>query len=137
MHRHLSIYQYVLAHGNLQASKNFLQKGLCLYHNLKDMKQIDVEVSATISMNYDPESEEFKDSLESYRDAIEDGASEEDMLRQIAWYITAFGTENMIEGIGYVSVDGEKNGDPEDWCGVDIVNSLNINDTPDFQTTII
>lgn len=106
-------------------------------HNLKDMKHIDVEVSATISMNYDPESEEFKDSLESYRDAIEDGASEEDMLRQIAWYITAFGTENMIEGIGYVSVDGEKNGDPEDWCGVDIVNSININDTPDFQTTII
>ena len=48
------------------------------------MKQLDVEVSATISMNYDPESEEFKDSLESYRDAIEDGASEEDMLRQIA-----------------------------------------------------
>lgn len=26
------------------------------------MKQIDVEVSATISMNYDPESEEFKDT---------------------------------------------------------------------------
>lgn len=36
-----------------------------------------------------------------------------------------------------VIVDGEKNGDPEDWCGVDIVNSLNINDTPDFQTAII
>ncbi len=49
------------------------------------MKQIDIEVSTTISMTYDPESEEFKDSLESYRDAIEDGASEEDMLRQIAW----------------------------------------------------
>ena len=45
------------------------------------MKQIDVEVSTTISMNYDPESEEFKDSLESYRNAIENGASEEDMLR--------------------------------------------------------
>ncbi len=100
------------------------------------MKQIDVEVSATISMNYDPESEEFKDSLESYH-AIEDGASEEDMLRQIAWYITAFGTENMIGSIGYVSVNGEKKGDPEKWCGVDIVNSLNINDTPDFQTTLI
>lgn len=42
-----------------------------LNHNLKDMKQIDVEVSTIISMNYDPESEEFKDSLESYRDAIE------------------------------------------------------------------
>lgn len=60
------------------------------------MKQIDIEVSTTISMTYDPESEEFKSALESYRDAIEDGASEEDMLRQIAWYITAFGTENMI-----------------------------------------
>lgn len=108
-----------------------------LNHNLKDMKQIDVEVSTIISMNYDPESEEFKDSLKSYQDAIESSASEEDMLRQIAWYITAFGTENMIEGIGYVSVDGEKNGDPEDWCGVDIVNSFNINDTPDFQTAII
>lgn len=101
------------------------------------MKQIDVEVSTTIIMKYDPESEEFKDSLETYREAIEDGASEEDMLRQIAWYITAFGTESMIEGVGYVSVDGEKKGDPERWCGVDIENSLNINDTPDFETTII
>ncbi|MGK4223118.1 hypothetical protein [Parabacteroides distasonis] len=101
------------------------------------MKQIDIEVSATISMKYDPESEDFKDSLETYREAIEDGASEEDMLRQIAWYITAFGTESMIEGVGYVSVDGEKKGDPENWCGVDIENSLNINDTPDFSTAII
>nr|DAZ72977.1 MAG TPA: hypothetical protein [Caudoviricetes sp.] len=101
------------------------------------MKQIDVEVSTTISMKYDPESEEFKDALESYREAIKDGASEEDMLQQIAWYITTFGTEHMIEGIGRVSVDGEKKGDPEDWCGVDIENSLNINDTPDFQTAII
>lgn len=101
------------------------------------MKQIDVEVSATISMKYDPESEEFKDSLETYREAIEDGASEEDMLRQIAWYITAFGTESMIEGVGFVSVDGEKKGDPENWCGVDIENSLNINDTPDFETTVM
>ena len=101
------------------------------------MKQIDVEVSTTISMRYDPESEEFKDSLETYREAIESGASEEDMLRQIAWYITAFGTECMIEGVGYVSVDGEKRGDLEDWCGVDIENSLNLNDTTDFQTNII
>lgn len=101
------------------------------------MRQIDIEVSATISMSYDPESKEFKDSLESYRDTIEDGASEEDMLRQIAWYVAAFGAENMIEGIGYVSVDGEKSGDPEDWCGVDILDSLNTNGTPDFQATII
>ncbi len=101
------------------------------------MKQIDVEVSTTISMNYDPESEEFKNALKSYREAIEDGASEEDMLRQIAWYTTVFGTESMIEGVGYVSVDGEKKGDPEDWCGVDIVDCFNINDTPDFQTAII
>lgn len=83
------------------------------YKHKKIMKQIDVEVSATISMKYDPESEEFKAALESYRDAIEDSANEEDMLRQIAWYITTFDTENMIEGIGYVSVDGKKNGDPE------------------------
>lgn len=101
------------------------------------MKQIDVEVSTTISMKYDPESKEFKAALESYRDAIEDGASEEDMLRQIAWYITAFGTENMIEGIGYVSVDGEKQGDTDNWCGVDIENNFNINGTPEFSTDII
>lgn len=101
------------------------------------MKKIIVEVSATINLNYNPESEEFKNSLETYREAIEEGASEEDMLRQIAWYIAAFGTEYMIEGVGYVSVDGEKKGDPENWCGVDIENSLNINDTPDFETTII
>lgn len=101
------------------------------------MKQIDIEVSATISMKYDPESEEFKAALESYRDVIEDSASEEDMLRHIAWYAIAFGTEHLIEGVGYVSIDGEKRDDPEKWCGVDIENSLNINDTPDFSTTII
>ena len=43
----------------------------------------------------------------------------------------------MIEGVGFVSVDGEKRGDKDDWCGVDIENSFNINDTPDFSTTII
>lgn len=101
------------------------------------MKQIDIEVSVTISMKYDPESEEFKDSLETYRKVIKEDASEEDMLRQIAWYITSFRTESMIEGVGHVSVDGEKKGDPENWCGVDIENSLNINDTPDFSTAII
>lgn len=101
------------------------------------MKKIDIEVSTTICMTYDPESEEFKNALKSYQDAIEGGASVEDMLRQIAWYITAFGTNGMIEGIGFVSVDGENQGEPENWCGVDIVNSLNINDTPDFQTEII
>lgn len=89
------------------------------------MKQIDIEVSATISMKYDPESEEFKAALESYRDVIEDSASEEDMLRYIALYATVFGTKHLIEGVGYVSVDGEKKGDPEKWCGVDIENSLN------------
>lgn len=89
------------------------------------MKQIDIEVSTIISMKYDPESEEFKAALESYRDVIEDSASEEDMLRYIAWYATVFGTKHLIEGVGYVSVDGEKKGDPEKWCGVDIENSLN------------
>ena len=100
------------------------------------MKKVTVEVSTSINLNYNPESEEFKYALEMYRDAIDSEADEKDMLRHIAWYITTFGTESIIEGIGCVSVDGERKGDPEDWCGVDIVDSLNINDTPDFETVI-
>lgn len=101
------------------------------------MKRLDVIVSTTINLTYDPESEEFKEALESYQDMIDDSASEEDMLRQIAWYVTACGTGSLIEGIGYVSVDGEKQGDTDNWCGVDIENNFNINGTPEFSTDII
>lgn len=98
------------------------------------MKQIDVEVSATISMKYDPESEEFKDSLEAYCKAINNDASEEGMLRHIAWHIATFGTKSMVYGVGYVSVNGEKKGNHEDWCGVDIQDGIDEDGVFDFLT---
>ena len=97
------------------------------------MKEIGFEVSTEINMKYDPNSEEFKDAYESYMECIDSKASVDDMLSHIAWYVTSYGAEGMIEGVGYVSVDGEKKGDPDNWCGVDIEDVFNINDTAEFD----
>lgn len=101
------------------------------------MKRVDAEISATICLAYNPESGEFKEALKCYREMISDEANEENMIASIVSHIATQGCESLIEGVGYVSVDGEKKGDPEEWCGVDIVDNLNINDTPEFSVDLI
>lgn len=105
------------------------------------MKTKKVTLTAQIYLSFDENEQEFKNSIESYRDATESVDDDEtlkaDMLQYIALVVTIFGVEKEIEGIGYLSVDGKKQDKKLKWCGVDVDSScFTIMGTPDFQTEI-
>ncbi|MDR1090709.1 MAG: hypothetical protein LBL79_06505, partial [Prevotella sp.] len=72
----------------------------------KDLKQVVFEVSTEIHLTYDRNSKKFKEAFESFREVIDSKADETDMLQYIAWHLTCYGTESLIEGVGYISVEG-------------------------------
>lgn len=81
-------------------------------------KTLDVEVQYTVTLEYDETSDLFKQTLKDYNEVINSGADEHDMLKQIAWNLVNRGAEDMIEGVGYVAIDGTPQGDP--YCGINI-----------------
>lgn len=101
------------------------------------MKKINIKLTAIIPLSYDENSKEFIEAYEAYKEVIDSDATKEDMLQHIGWYIASFGSDNLIEGVGQVSVDGKKIGDESDWCGVDVSSSaFTINGVPEFETEI-
>lgn len=89
------------------------------------MKKATINLSAQICLEYDPGSEEFKESLRSYKEIVDDNGDEEKMLENIAYNVGLFGIERMVEGIGYVAYEDRNK--PDGWCGITIV------DSPDFD----
>ena len=71
------------------------------------MAQITIDLTGQVDLTYDENSKEFKEALESYNDVIASGDAE-DMLKHVAFYVTRFGTDGMIEGVGYVGYNGRK-----------------------------
>ena len=67
-----------------------------------------IEITGQIELTYDENSPEFKEALEGYQEVIEKGASKESMLKHVAFYVTRFGTDGMVEGVGYVGYNGKK-----------------------------
>lgn len=67
-----------------------------------------IDVSGQIELSYDENSKEFKEALESYSDVMDRGAGKNEMLRHVAFYVTRFGVEGMVEGVGYVGYNGRK-----------------------------
>lgn len=101
------------------------------------MKKIAINITARIHLTFNEYSDEFIESYESYKEIIDSKATKEDMLNHVAWYIASYGTDKMIEGVGTVSVDGKKQGDGSDWCGIDIDSSdFTLNGSPEFETEI-
>ena len=70
------------------------------------MKKI-VKVSGEIELEYDENSPEFKEALEGYREVIDSTGNADDVLKQVSYYITRFGTEGMVEGVGYIGYNGK------------------------------
>ena len=100
------------------------------------MKTKKVTLTAEIYLSFDENEQEFKESLELYRNATESVDDAETlkntMLQHIAWHAACFGTDCLIEGIGYVSIDGVKPN--KDWCGVDIdSNDFTLNGPPEYE----
>ena len=65
-----------------------------------------IKIEGEIELSYDENSAEFKEALESYQDVIEKNGTKGSMLRHVAFYVTRFGTDGMIEGVGYVGYNG-------------------------------
>ena len=72
------------------------------------MAQITIDLTGQVDLTYDKNSKEFKEALEGYRHSIDRTGSETDMLKHVAFYVTRFGTDGMVEGVGYVGYNGRK-----------------------------
>lgn len=81
-------------------------------------KKFVAELHLTYNFTYDPESDRFKEALAGYIEAIDRTANEQRMMVQVAWHIRKFGSSAMIEGVGYVSVNGIIKGQP--YSGIDL-----------------
>lgn len=85
------------------------------------MNTATIDITGQVTLTYDENSKEFKEALEGYQKCIERGGSKESMLKHVAFYITRFGTDGMVEGVGYVGVNG--NVPSEDLYSGIMVNS--------------
>jgi len=72
------------------------------------MSKVKIEVTGEIELSYDEQSKEFKEALEGYRQCMDKTGTKEDMLKHVAFYVTRFGTDGMVEGVGYVGYNGRK-----------------------------
>lgn len=72
------------------------------------MSKVKIEVTGEIELTYDEKSKEFNEALEDYRECMYKKATKEDMLKHVAFYVTRFGTDGMVEGVGYVGYNGRK-----------------------------
>lgn len=78
-----------------------------------------IDFTGQVELTYDEKSPEFKEALAAYAEVIEKGAKKESMLKHVAFYVTRFGTDGMVEGVGYVGYNGKKPGDrSEPYSGI-------------------
>lgn len=95
-------------------------------------KTVDIEVSAIYSFTYDPDSTDFKESLDSYQKIIEKGGNEESMLSHVVHNLRRSGTVlSMVEGVGYIQKQG-------DTVPVKLFSGISVeNEDPDFNYEIL
>jgi hypothetical protein len=86
------------------------------------MKAI-IEITGEIELEYDPDSKEFKETLKGFRECMDHEGTKEDVLKHVAFYVTRFGSEGMIEGVGYIGDNGVKP-DKEPYSGIMVNNPV-------------
>lgn len=70
------------------------------------MKTTTVNITGEIVLSYDENSNEFKEALEGYNECIGSGDKNE-VLKHVAFHVTRFGIDSMVEGVGYVALVGK------------------------------
>ena len=71
------------------------------------MKTINVTVQAEIIVQFDEKSEEFKELWQDYKAYFHEHADYESFAKHIAHTIAKYGTTELIEGVGYVKLNGK------------------------------
>lgn len=67
-----------------------------------------IELTGHVELTYNDKSKEFKEALEGYRKCVNPKGDKAEMLQHVAFYVTRFGTDGMVEGVGYVGYNGRK-----------------------------
>lgn len=71
-----------------------------------------IECVTTLRLTYDEKSKEFIEAFSDYRESIYPKSTVDKMLCHVANYVLKFGSDRLIEGVGYLSVNGVKQGEP-------------------------
>jgi len=82
-----------------------------------------------LKFSYDEDSKEFKEALESFNNLISSDSDAKDMLKHVAFHVTRFGIDTMVEGVGYIGQKDSMNFD-EPYSGIEIVSGY---DDFDFE----
>lgn len=85
------------------------------------MSILSILIEGRIEFRFDKNSAEFKQALEDYQACYGSESDADDMLKHVAFYITRFGIERMVEGVGYVSYNGNPAQQPD--SGITVVNT--------------
>jgi len=78
-----------------------------------------IKIEYIIEAEYDENSKEFQEALESYREVVNSDADADDMVKNAVFQANRRGGDRMIEGIGYVKVNGRIENE-DMYCGPDI-----------------
>lgn len=104
--------------------------------------KVRITLSTEITVQFDEKSQDFKDLLKGYNEAICD-ADEEDLAKHVAEHICRYGTSEYMEGVGLVKENGEKQtnyqkeGAPEDDCPINVIAELDLNGHPEFEIDFV
>lgn len=72
------------------------------------MQKTIIDVIGQVELTYNEKSKDFKEALKAYKKNIDRGGDIEGMLTHVAFHVTRFGYESMVEGVGYVGYKGKK-----------------------------
>ena len=84
------------------------------------MQKFQVEITRTIELIVHEETEAFKNAFEDFKSVIQDG-DEDQMIQYVASQVLKHGYRRMIEGVGYVSCNGNLT-NMKLYCGIDVVD---------------
>jgi hypothetical protein len=105
------------------------------------MTKIRVTVEAEIDIEFDENSEEFKEVWQGYKEAIDRDADYESFAESIASFVSRYGVKDFFEGVGYFKYNGEnqnifnKGKYEEQPAVVNLIVATDLNDMVDFDIT--
>lgn len=72
-------------------------------------KKVTIKAEGYFELEYNPESKEFKETLESYRASINKHGDEKDVLISVVHhFVLGASCESIVEGVGFVAKEGRE-----------------------------
>ena len=107
------------------------------------MKKFKITMQAEIIVEFDENSDDFKNLFEGYTECIDSSADYEDLAKNIAYIVSKYGVDEFIEGIGFVKHNGKNqnifhDGEYKERDGhINVEVDVDINRQVDFEVDYI